>query len=317
MLNRHRTRATGADAAHASNAAPLLAAHGLTRTYATGDTEAPVTALRSVDLTLQAGEFVAIMGPSGCGKSTLLHLLGGLDRPTGGEILLRERRVDGLKEAQWARLRRTEIGVVFQFFNLIANLSVADNVELPALLAGVSPGEARQRREELLARLGLDERAGLVPGRLSGGQQQRVAIARALVNRPTLLLADEPTGNLDSVAAREVLTLLQEVHAAGQAILLVTHDARVASMADRIITMRDGAIIDDTSLSPMQSDGTGRTAAATPFTLASTHSDDTDTPDPAGRPSLRTRSGTATGKRDGAALVATRSGHPFGYGGRS
>jgi putative ABC transport system ATP-binding protein len=188
------------------------------------------------------------MGPSGCGKSTLLHLLGGLDRPSSGELYLREQRVDRLSEARWSVLRRTQIGFVFQFFNLIGNLTVADNVELPALLAGVSSGEARRRRAALLEHLGIGDKASGVPTQLSGGQQQRVALARALVNRPVLLLADEPTGNLDSESTRDVLRLLRRLNDDGQTILLVTHDARVASIADRVVTMRDGRIVDESAL---------------------------------------------------------------------
>ena len=225
----------------------VLDARGLTRTFATGDLQVP--ALRGVDLALGTGSFTAIMGPSGCGKSTLLHLLGGLDRPTSGEIHLSGQRVDTLSEAKWSVLRRREIGFVFQFFNLIGNLTAADNIELPALLTGMSHTEARRRSHELLDELGIGDKAGVIPSRMSGGQQQRVALARALVNRPTILLADEPTGNLDSDSTRDVLALLQRLHAAGQTILLVTHDARVASIADRVITMRDGAIVDDTRLS--------------------------------------------------------------------
>ena len=225
----------------------VLDARALARTYTTGDVQ--VQALRGVDLRLEPGSFTAIMGPSGCGKSTLLHLLGGLDRPSGGEIHLSGQRVDRLSEARWSVLRRREIGFVFQFFNLIGNLTVADNVELPALLIGSSQAAAHRRCQELLIELGIGDKAGTIPSRLSGGQQQRVALARALVNRPTLLLADEPTGNLDSESKRDVLALLQRLHANGQTILLVTHDARVASIADRVITMRDGAIVDDTRLS--------------------------------------------------------------------
>jgi len=194
-----------------------------------------VEAVRGVDIELDSGEFVAIMGPSGSGKSTLLHVLGGLEPTTSGEIWLRGQRVDGLSMAGWAILRRRHVGFVFQFFNLLSNMTVADNVELPALLAGASPRQARRRREELLAELGIADKAGTAPARLSGGEQQRVALARALANEPSLLLADEPTGNLDSSNTRDVLRLLRRAHDGGQAILMVTHDARVASLADRVI----------------------------------------------------------------------------------
>jgi putative ABC transport system ATP-binding protein len=222
----------------------VIVARDLTREYDGG-----VRALNGVDTEVPEGEFVAVTGPSGCGKSTLLNLLGGLDRPTAGEIELGGRRVDSFSEAKWAHVRRNEIGFVFQFFNLIANLSVADNVELPGLLAGLSAREARSRRAELLETLGIAEHAQQPPGRLSGGQQQRVAIARALINRPRVLLADEPTGNLDSASARDVMALLRTMHdERGQTIVLVTHDARVAARADRVITMRDGAIANETRL---------------------------------------------------------------------
>src|SRR5262245_40905950 len=167
-----------------------------------------VEAIRGVDIELGIGEFVAIMGPSGSGKSTLLHVLGGLEQATRGEIWLRGQRVDGLSAAAWAVLRRRHVGFVFQFFNLLSTMTVADNVELPALLAGASPRQARKRREELLAELGITAKADAAPSRLSGGEQQRVALARALANEPSLLLADEPTGNLDSASTRDVLRLL-------------------------------------------------------------------------------------------------------------
>jgi putative ABC transport system ATP-binding protein len=225
---------------------PVLEARGLRKVHGSG--AAAVTALDGVDVTVDHGEFLAVTGPSGCGKSTLLNLLGGLDRPSAGEVLLHGERIDGAGEARRARLRRTEVGFVFQFFNLIANLTVADNVELPALLAGVPTREARRRAGELLDRLGLEEVARRVPGELSGGQQQRVAIARALINRPSVLLADEPTGNLDSAAAREVVSVLRERGDEGQAIVLVTHDLRVATAAGRVIRMRDGAIVGESDL---------------------------------------------------------------------
>ncbi|MCF6474846.1 ABC transporter ATP-binding protein [Nonomuraea sp. MG754425] len=209
------------------------------------DGAVPVPAVRGVDLHVEPGEFVAIMGPSGSGKSTLVHMLGGLDTRTSGEIWLDGKRVDTLSESAWALLRRNRIGFVFQFFNLVANMTVGDNVELPALLAGASPKVARERRESLLAALNLTDRAGAAPAQLSGGEQQRVALARALANEPSLLLADEPTGNLDSRNTRDVLRLLSEVHKEGQTIVMVTHDARVASLADRLVSLFDGEIVDD------------------------------------------------------------------------
>jgi putative ABC transport system ATP-binding protein len=210
-----------------------------------------VEAVRGVDIELGIGEFVAIMGPSGSGKSTLLHVLGGLEPATSGEIWLRGQRVDGLSTAAWAILRRQHIGFVFQFFNLLSNMTVADNVELPALLAGATPRQARKRREELLAELGIAGKAGAAPARLSGGEQQRVALARALANEPSVLLADEPTGNLDSSNTRDVLRLLRRAHDGGQAILMVTHDARVASLADRVINLYDGMVADDARIVPI------------------------------------------------------------------
>jgi putative ABC transport system ATP-binding protein len=227
-----------------------LQAEGLAKTYSSDGTE--VLALRGVDLDVADGEFVAVMGPSGCGKSTLLHLLGGLDRPTAGTIRLGDRQVESLSETQWAVVRRQEVGFVFQFFNLVANLTVAENVELPALLVGRSRSEARVRRAELLERLGVEARADALPSRLSGGQQQRVALARALVNRPRVLLADEPTGNLDSESARAVLSVLRDVQEEGQTLVLVTHDPRVAASADRIVRLRDGLVADETRLGDEQ-----------------------------------------------------------------
>ncbi|GAB2920025.1 ABC transporter ATP-binding protein [Nonomuraea fastidiosa] len=209
------------------------------------DGAVPVPAVRGVDLQVEPGEFVAIMGPSGSGKSTLVHMLGGLDARTSGEIWLDGKRVDTLSESAWALLRRKKIGFVFQFFNLVANMTVGDNVELPALLAGASPKVARERRETLLTALNLSDKADAAPAQLSGGEQQRVALARALANQPSLLLADEPTGNLDSRNTRDVLNLLSKVHKEGQTIVMVTHDARVASLADRVVSLFDGEIVDD------------------------------------------------------------------------
>ncbi|MFG2073687.1 ABC transporter ATP-binding protein [Nonomuraea maritima] len=209
------------------------------------DGAVPVPAVRGVDLQVEPGEFVAIMGPSGSGKSTLVHMLGGLDARTSGEIWLDGKRADTLSESAWALLRRKKIGFVFQFFNLVANMTVGDNVELPALLAGASPKVARNRRQSLLAALNLTDRADAAPAQLSGGEQQRVALARALANEPALLLADEPTGNLDSRNTRDVLRLLGDVHKKGQTIVMVTHDARVAALADRVVSLFDGEIVDD------------------------------------------------------------------------
>ncbi|WP_326820405.1 ABC transporter ATP-binding protein [Streptosporangium sp. NBC_01639] len=222
---------------------PTVTTVNLVKIYQNGGV--PVPAVRGVDLTVEAGQFVAVMGPSGSGKSTLVHMIGGLDTRTSGEIWLNGKRADTLGESAWALLRRREIGFVFQFFNLVANMTVADNVELPALLAGASPREARERREYLLGELGLADRAGAAPAQLAGGEQQRVALARALANKPSLLLADEPTGNLDSRNTRDVLRLLGEVHRDGQTVILVTHDARVASLADRVVSLLDGEIADD------------------------------------------------------------------------
>ncbi|MEV5321653.1 ABC transporter ATP-binding protein [Streptomyces sp. NPDC052687] len=225
---------------------PVLRAEGLVKTHR-GE-GAPVHAVRGVDLAVRRGEFVAITGPSGAGKSTLLHLLGGLQRPDAGSIRLDGESTDAWSEARWAVERRKRIGIVFQFFNLVSNLSVADNVELPALLAGVPPRRARAEREELLAELGLAGKERSMPGELSGGEQQRVALARALVNHPPVLLADEPAGSLDSKGTREVMRLLSRFHQRGQTILLVTHDARLASAADRVISFFDGRIADDAHL---------------------------------------------------------------------
>ncbi len=224
----------------------VLKTVGLSRTYRGGREE--VHALRGVDFSVEEGEFVAIIGPSGCGKSTLLHLIGGLDKPTSGEILLRDRRVDGLGEAAWAKVRRRQVGYMFQSFNLIANMSAADNIELPAILAGFSPAQTRQRRDRLMQQLGIQAQAEFPPGRISGGQQQRVALARALINEPELLAADEPTGNLDSESTRDVVSVLSECHARGQTIVLVTHDPNVASAADRVVRMHDGVIVGESHL---------------------------------------------------------------------
>ena len=223
-----------------------LGARALRRYY--GREPALVRALDGVDLDVGTGETVAVMGPSGCGKSTLLHLLGGLDRPSDGEVWLAGERIDQLTERALARRRRDAIGFVFQAFHLMEELTAVENVELPALLAGRSPRGARRQAAGLLDQVGLADRARHLPSALSGGQRQRVAIARALANEPKVLLADEPTGNLDSEATLDVLRLFESLHAAGQTLVIVTHDARIAATADRLISMRDGEFIDETRL---------------------------------------------------------------------
>ena len=226
--------------------AALLSCRGLSKTY--GKDAGLVRAVNGVDLDVVTGETVAIMGPSGCGKSTLLHLLGGLDRPSGGEVRLAGRRVDEMSEKALARLRQDAVGFVFQAFHLMDELTAVENVELPALLAGRPARTARRRATELIERVGLADRARFLPTALSGGQRQRVAIARALAGEPLVVLADEPTGNLDSAATLEVLRLFESLHVAGQTLVIVTHDSRIAAAADRMISMRDGVFIDETRL---------------------------------------------------------------------
>ncbi|NUR94297.1 MAG: ABC transporter ATP-binding protein [Kribbellaceae bacterium] len=228
------------------NGTPLVQTRGLTKEHGSG--AGRVRAVDELNLDVPEGQTLAVMGPSGCGKSTLLHLLGGLERPTAGEVRVAGRRTDNLGERALARLRRRSIGFVFQAFHLVDELTAAENVELPALLAGRSPRAARLRAAELLARVGMDDRARHLPSELSGGQRQRVAIARALANEPQVVLADEPTGNLDTAATHDVLRIFAELRAAGQTLVIVTHDERVAATADRLISMRDGMFVDDTEL---------------------------------------------------------------------
>jgi putative ABC transport system ATP-binding protein len=207
-----------------------------------------VRALRGVNLVVPSGDFVALMGPSGCGKSTLLNLIAGLDVADEGTIKVADELVTGRTEDELSRLRRRHIGIVFQFFNLLEGMTVLENVALPAVIAGRKRKMAETRARDLLDLLGIGDKAGTVPGMLSGGQRQRLAIARALANEPTLLLADEPTGALDSEGGQEVIELLSRLHGGGQTIVLVTHDAGVASAADRIVRMRDGRIAVDEEL---------------------------------------------------------------------
>jgi putative ABC transport system ATP-binding protein len=226
----------------------------LTKVYGQGETA--IAAVEDINVTIDEGEFVAVMGPSGCGKSTLLHLIGGLDRPTSGRVLLNGDDISQLNDNRLTEVRRQQIGFVFQFFNLIPVLTAVENAALPLTLDGVKPAEGRARATEWLQRMGLGDRLGNRPDQLSGGQQQRVAIARALVAEPRLVLADEPTGNLDSRAADEIAALLRQVADTwGRGVLMVTHDPRIAAYADRIIFLKDGTIVDETRLQNSQTNG--------------------------------------------------------------
>ncbi len=226
---------------------PLIQTENLTKTYGKGD--ATVIALDHVNMSVNPGEFVAVMGPSGCGKSTLLHLLGGLDQPTEGRVMIDGSSLSTLSDNELTRLRRRKIGFIFQFFNLIPILSSVENAALPLVLDGQNSAQARQKATEWLQKVGLGNRLSSRPDQLSGGQQQRVAIARALISDPTLILADEPTGNLDSRASDEIAGLLHQVAKEwGRAVLMVTHDPRLAAYADRIIFLKDGKLVNETNL---------------------------------------------------------------------
>ncbi len=221
----------------------LVQLENVTKRY--DGTAAP--AVDGVSLRVGAGEAVAVMGPSGSGKSTLLNLIAGLDRPTSGAVRVGDERVDTLSEAGAARFRRRQVGMIFQFFNLLDDMTVTDNVLLPAQLAGVKAREARRRADELIAALGIGHRRDAYPARLSGGERQRVAIARALVNRPSLLLADEPTGAVDTAAGEEIGRLLLDLNAAGQTLIVVTHSPELAHRyARRVVRIADGRIASDT-----------------------------------------------------------------------
>src|SRR5205085_5264191 len=224
-----------------------LRLRGVRKTFeAADDEQIPVRALRGIDLEVAPGAFVAIMGPSGCGKATLLNLVAGLDAPTDGEIDISGEPIGGLSDDDLAVMRRRYVGIVFQFFNLLEGMTVRENVALPAVVAGRSRNAAESRAMDLLDLLGIADKASTSPGVLSGGQRQRLSIARALANQPTLLLADEPTGSLDSAGGLEILELFRRLHAGGQAILLVTHDVGVAEAAGRIVRMRDGRVEEET-----------------------------------------------------------------------
>jgi putative ABC transport system ATP-binding protein len=230
------------DAAKSTSQGPALEVHGVRKTF---EAElAPVRALRGVDLTVERGTFLALMGPSGCGKSTLLNLIAGLEDADEGTIVVAGESLSEGSEDDHAMIRRRHIGIVFQFFNLLEGMTVLENVALPAIIAGRNRKSAETRARDLLDLLGIGDKASVMPGVLSGGQRQRLAIARALANEPTLLLADEPTGALDSAGGQEVIELMSRLHAAGQTIILVTHDAHVAAAADTVLTMRDGRILD-------------------------------------------------------------------------
>ncbi len=223
---------------------PIVETRSLTKTF--GGNGVAVHALRGIDLIVERGEFLALIGPSGSGKSTLMAILGCLDKPTSGSYAFDGERVDGLSNSELAKIRNQKIGFVFQLYNLLPKASVLRNVELPMLYAGVPRKERRRRAMELLEQIGIPEKARSLPSALSGGQRQRVAIARALANRPAMLLADEPTGALDSKTGGEVLELVSELHRQGNTILIVTHDLSIASLASRQVEIHDGRIASST-----------------------------------------------------------------------
>jgi putative ABC transport system ATP-binding protein len=224
---------------------PVIELTDVAKTYRSGSLE--VAALRGISVRIDEGEYVAIMGPSGSGKSTLMHIIGCLDVPTAGSYLLAGEDVSELSEAKLAEIRNRRVGFVFQQFNLLPSLTAWRNVELPLTYAGISRDERRSRAMAALERVGLADRVEHRPGELSGGQQQRVAVARALVSDPALILADEPTGNLDSAATADVLALLAELHSQGRTIVLITHELEVAEQAGRVVRIRDGQILSDTA----------------------------------------------------------------------
>ena len=223
----------------------MISMKAIRKVYSMGRMD--VEALRGIDLDIGNNEYVAVVGPSGSGKSTLMNILGCLDTPTSGEYLLSGEKVGGLDRNRLAEIRNKRIGFVFQNFNLLPYASALENVELPLLFGGVGTRERHDRAAAMLARVGLEDRMEHKPTELSGGQMQRVAIARALVNEPAIVLADEPTGNLDSASGQAIVTLFRELHAAGQTIILITHDSGIARLASRVVRMHDGAIVEDRS----------------------------------------------------------------------
>ena len=225
---------------------PIIQTRDLTKTY--GSNGVAVHALRGIDFTVDQGEFVALIGPSGSGKSTLMAILGCLDKPTSGSYVFDGNRVDGLSNAELARIRNQKIGFIFQLYNLLPKASVVRNVELPMLYAGVRRKERRRRALELLERVGIPEKAKSLPSTLSGGQRQRVAVARALANNPAMLLADEPTGALDSKTGHEVLELFSELHRQGNTIVIVTHDLSIAALASRQVEIHDGRVASESKV---------------------------------------------------------------------
>ena len=231
---------------------PLVELEGVVKTYRMGDVE--VQALRGVTLTIEQGEFTAVMGASGSGKSTLMNILGCLDQPTSGHYRLEGQDVSGLPTERLAEIRNRTIGFVFQSFNLLSRTSALENVELPLLYAGVPAGERHARAAEALEQVGLADRSGHLPNQMSGGQQQRVAIARALVNRPRVILADEPTGNLDSRTSVEVMSLFQDLGRGGITVVLVTHEPDIAQYASRVLVMRDGRVLSDARREPRRAE---------------------------------------------------------------
>jgi putative ABC transport system ATP-binding protein len=246
-----------------ATAPALIRTHALEKSYELG--AETVRALRGVDLSISRNEYVAIMGPSGSGKSTLMNLIGCLDTPTGGEYVLNGHPVAGMGEDELARVRNREIGFVFQTFNLLPRSTALENVELPLVYGGVGRRDRRERAVEALRHVGLGDRMDHRPNQLSGGQRQRVAIARALVTRPSIILADEPTGNLDSQTSEEIMGLFARLHAEGQTIIMVTHEPDIAAHAERVVTLRDGRIASDQRQAPVPAGtqwGAPRAAAA-------------------------------------------------------